>query len=238
LSARAYSVSVEGFSGPLDALLSLIERREIEITTISLAIVTDDFVSYVRAMDEVDSNELSRFVAVAARLLQIKALALFPRHRSDGEEEDSDSLAEDLIERLRAYQMFRRAAEALRDRESRGLRSYASLMPPVPGELPAPALQPGTTRDLVRAMQRVIARTRTTPIDDLPREAFTIGGQMDLLRRRLATTERFTLRALLRDSERSAWVATFLALLELMRLGIAHATQASQFDDIELSRAG
>ncbi len=238
MSARAYSVAVAGFSGPLDALLSLIERRELEITTISLAIVTDDFVSYIGSLDEIDPNELSHFVAVAARLLQIKALALFPSQRAEDEEEDAEALAADLIERLRAYQNFRRAAEALREREIRGLRSYASLIPPSPGELPVPALLPGSTRDLVRAMQRLIARTRTMPVDDLPREEFTIGGQMDMLRQCLASHERFTLGTILRGSERAAWVATFLALLELMRLGIAHVTQAGQFDDIELSRAG
>src|SRR5512146_619028 len=114
-----WAVHLPGFDGPLELLLHLIERNQLEITTISLVTVTDQFVAYLRRWDEPPLPRLAEFVAMAARLLLIKSRSLLPRQPKHSEDDDEDPLddAEVLAQRLREYQLAREIARALRARE-------------------------------------------------------------------------------------------------------------------------
>ncbi|MGH2502890.1 MAG: segregation and condensation protein A, partial [Ktedonobacterales bacterium] len=123
-----YTIHLPGFDGPLDLLLHLIEKNQMEITSISLVAVTDQFVAYLRTWDEPPLPRLAEFVAMAARLLLIKSRSLLPRQsRAEGADEDDDPLddAEALAQRLREYQLAREIARSLRARELAGLQTFS-----------------------------------------------------------------------------------------------------------------
>jgi segregation and condensation protein A len=219
------------FDGPLDLLLSLLERRELDITTVSLASVADSYLSHVRAMEELDSYGLAEFIAVAAKLLLIKSTVLLPSpERGPDAEEPEDPT--DLTARLREYQVIKQAAAALREREESGLRSYGRLAPLKPS--PArPHRASGTPNDLLRALQRLAEELAHRPKEEVvEREQFSIGEKIELLRARCAKGGRVSLIGLLANAGRGEAVATFLALLELLRLGEVDAVQEGLFGDV------
>ncbi|MBU6333647.1 MAG: segregation/condensation protein A [Chloroflexi bacterium] len=149
----AISVIVDGFSGPLDLLLRLIERAELDITTIALARVTDDYLAQVRALSAPDPAQLSAFMLLAARLLVIKSRALLPRQVVVRDDEPDDGAA--LVEQLRAWQVHKRAAIALRALDEHGGRMYRRSAAPPPPVLTGPV--GATAADLVRALERRVA---------------------------------------------------------------------------------
>src|SRR5689334_1292233 len=125
---RPYTVHLPGFDGPLDLLLHLIEKNQLEITTISLVTVTDQFISYLRTWDEPPLPRLAEFVAMAARLLLIKSRSLLPRQiLRDESDDETDPLedAENLRRHLLEYKAARDIARALKARELAGLQSFA-----------------------------------------------------------------------------------------------------------------
>lgn len=230
----AFTVHLDGFDGPLDLLLHLIEKRELDITTISLAQVADLYLGHVRAMQPVDPDSLAEFISVGAKLLLIKSSVLLPdRARTrDGEEVDDPT---DLTERLLIYRAIKDASSALREREERGLRSYGRLTPLEPPPR-LPASRPAD--DLLKALQRLaVELARRPPVVTVEREVFSIGEKIELLRHLCRTARSVSLKALLEGRGRGEIVATFLALLELLRLGEVNAEQSERFGDILVLRS-
>ena len=225
------ALSFDGFDGPLDLLLNLIERHELDITTISLARVADDYLAQVRSMPTPDAELLSAFIAVAAKLLLIKSAVLLPRPaRADEADELEDPT--DLTERLRAYESIRRAAGSLREREESGLRSYLRLAPLAP---PARSVRPGggMPDELLRALERIAASAVGEAEPEVVEpERFTIVAKIALLRSRCRGDERVSFKGLLAACGRAEIVATFLALLELLRIGEVEIRQDERYGDI------
>lgn len=231
----SFTLHLPEFDGPLDLLLQLIEREELDITMVSLAQVADHYLAHVRTLDAIDPHDLADFIAVAAKLLLIKSAVLLPRPERPPAEEAIDPT--DLTERLRAYQAFKQAARALQEREEAGLRSYGRLAPLAP---PPARLRPkgGVPADLMKALERLAAEIARRPQEDtVERERFTIGQKVELLRERCGAGGAVTLRALLEGCGRAEAVATFLALLELLRLGEVDATQDQRYGDIVIAAA-
>lgn len=229
-----YTVRLPVYEGPLDLLLELIERAELDITRIALAQVTDQYLAYLRRIVERDLEDLASFLVVAARLLQIKSEALLPRppEREPGEEDPGDALARQLL----LYRDFKRAAGELAERLAAGLQTYARLAPPPRAE---PHLDLGnlTVGHLQRAMQEVLAATRIEPglaeSVTAPRVNIRhkIGQIFDALRRQ----GRMVFGDLLRRSRsRLEVVVAFLAVLELIKQRQVTATQDGNFGEIEI----
>jgi segregation and condensation protein A len=232
--SAAYTLRLDTFDGPLDLLLSLIERRELDITAISLADVTEEYLAYVRSLPAADPELLSEFIAIGAKLLLIKSTALLPaREQRLAVDELEDPT--DLTERLRQYQAIKQAATSLREREESGLRSYLPLAPLGPPPR-SPRREGGTPMDLLRALEKIaLTAIREAPVETVHREQFTIGDQLALLRRRCAGGLRVGFAALLRGGTRGEIVATFLAVLELLRLGEVEIQQDERFGEIVLA---
>ena len=149
-----YTFSTASFEGPLDVLLRLIEREELDITTVALAQVTDQYLAHVRGLAAPDPSALSAFLVLAARLLLIKSRALLPRPaqpKANGETIDD---AEELVRQLKEYQRFKQAALLLRGIQEAGLRTYLrQAAPPIP-EFPPPDRLDVTLGDMLAAIQR------------------------------------------------------------------------------------
>lgn len=235
--AGGYTVQTPVYEGPLDLLLQLIERAELDITMLALAQVTDQYLEYLHRMD-VPADEMSAFLVVAARLLQIKSEALLPRPpaREAGEE----SAGEALVRQLKVYRRFKELANWLAEREERGWRTYlrVAVTVPVEGRLDLSGLTPA---DLLAALESLASvekkkqalGTVITPPPVTIREKIAQIVQI-LKHRGEASFHTF----LGERPSRLEIVVTFLALLELIKRYRVLARQESLFGEIHVVRLG
>ena len=231
-----YSVRLDAFEGPLDLLLRLIEKAELDITTISLALVTDQYLAYIRQLDEVHPDVLADFLVIAAKLILIKSRALLPRPPIvQSEEED---VGEDLVRRLEEYRRFKAAAQVLREREEKGLRSFVRVAPP---PIKRQGLTPGevSLQDLVEAMQRVLSATPAVPVSTVVAPVvISIADKIRAIEGAIGGGRRVHFSGLLmRANSRLEVIVTFLAMLELIKRGRITAIQEGVFDEIYLLEA-
>lgn len=228
-----YVIRLDVFEGPLDLLLYLIEREELEITAISIAQVTDQFLRYISEAESVPPALMADFVAMAARLLQIKSRALLPRPRQKDEETDEEDPGEALARQLRLYKQFREVASLLGEREKAHLRAYVRTAPPPTLERPP---KPGevTLEDLLAALKRVLEEKEETPdITVVTPYPVSIQDKIAELRDLLKTRRRIEFTHLLRRSRhRQEVIVSFLAVLELIKQGEIHIRQEHLFGPI------
>lgn len=234
--SQTYTVETEVYQGPLDLLLQLIERAELDITKLSLAKVTDQFLAYMRTLKELRAERVSEFLVVASRLMQIKSEALLPRAvvRQPDEEDPGEALVQQLI----LYKQFKNLAGLLAERQAADLRSFLRLAPPpkVEGRLD---LSDVTTMDLYAAAVRVFSledlRVPLATVVAPPK--ITIREKIRMLATALKTSPMVRFRELIgKAPERVHVVVAFLAVLELVRSFRIAAHQDSLFGDIELRR--
>ncbi|RLC70356.1 MAG: chromosome segregation protein ScpA, partial [Chloroflexi bacterium] len=157
ITTQPYQVRLPVFEGPLDLLLHLIEREELDITSVSLAQVTDQYLTYLSLMEKPPAEVLADFLVVAAKLLLIKSRALLPQPPGSLSTEEED-VGEDLARQLIEYRRFKRVAESLRRREEAGLRAYLRLAPPPRLARPLD-LEDVPLDDLVAAMRQALSVT-------------------------------------------------------------------------------
>ena len=117
-----YTVHTPVYEGPLDLLLDLIEHAELDVTTVSLAMVTDQYLVYIHSLEQAHPDEISAFLVIAAKLLQIKSEALLPR--PPVHELGEENIGEDLVRQLKLYKQFKEIGGWLMERQEQGLRTY------------------------------------------------------------------------------------------------------------------
>jgi len=232
--ASTYRVLTEIYEGPLDLLLQLIEHAELDITKLALAQVTDQYLEHLRLIQDLDASEVSAFLVIAAKLLQIKSEVLLPRPptREPGEEDPGEALALQLI----AYKRYRAIANHLGMRAAAGLHTYLRLAAPpkIEGILDLSGL---TLMDLAAAARAVFsqadARSALSTIVPIP--TVTIREKIRLIARSLRLKSRISFRKLLGEQRSRLDIAvTFLAMLELIKRHIITAHQEKLFGEIEL----
>ncbi len=234
---RPYTIDLPSFAGPLDLLLHLIERQELDITAISLVKVTEQYLEQIEQMKQNRMEELIDFLVVAARLVQIKSRALLPQTTIliEGEEEEEDP-AEALLRQLREYKRFKQAAAWLQDREEQGLRTYLRVAPPP--KLEGRLDMSGVTIDaLLAAVQGALSRVddREESVAIVQPRRITIEGQINRLRQRAQTGLAFGFTDLLSTKTSRVEISiTLLAVLELIKRREILASQTELFGPIEL----
>jgi segregation and condensation protein A len=231
-----YTVHTSVYEGPLDLLLDLIERAELDITSVSLAAVTNQYLSHINELPQLNADEISAFLVIAAKLLQIKSEALLPRPpaRAPGEEDVGRSL----VDQLKLYKRFKEIGMWMNARQQAGLRTYLRVAPP-PKVEPKLDLSNVTVEKLVTAAEEAFAKERNKqPLGMIiapPR--VTIREKIDLIARVMKEMERSTFRALLDPgASRLEVVVTFLAMLELVKRYRIQAHQEGLFGDIQIDR--
>ena len=237
LQSSTYTISIPVFEGPLDLLLKLIEQAELDITRIALVEVTGPFLAYVRQIQAEKAEEVSNFLVIAARLMQIKSEALLPRppDREPGEEDPSTELINQLI----LYKKFKEIAKLLAERDSLGLRTYLRLAPPPKIESKLEDDQ-FSLQDLVKAAQTALKmlEERESVNTVIRKPKVTIREMITHIRSKLNTEGSATFSSLLGDDyTRVEVVVTFLALLELVRRFRIKAVQDDTFKDIRIERS-
>jgi segregation and condensation protein A len=234
MPASRYTVQLPIFAGPLDLLLQLIEREELDITKVALAQVTDQFLGYLKILESLNLGDIADFLVIAARLILIKSEALLPRpvERAPDEPDPADELARQLL----AYKRYKEIAGTLHDREKAGRRTYLRLAPPpkVEARLDPRGLTPLA---LIEALRRALALAPDKPAlgTVVTPPTVTIRDQIRLIARTLRASPRISFQKLLVDATtRMEILVTFLAVLELIKRRKIEARQEQLFGEIEL----
>jgi segregation and condensation protein A len=233
-----YTVTLPVFEGPLDLLLRLIEREELDVTTVALAQVADQYLAHVRAIEAPDPAALSAFLVIAARLLLIKSRALLPRPAAAPDEALAD--AEDLVRQLQQYQRFKQAAALLRAWDERGLRTYTRAGPPALPPLPAPDRLDVTLAEMIAAVQKrmQLLMPLDPPAVPLPApKIVTVAEMAGRIRDRLRARAWVSFEDLLSaTTTRVEVVVALWSVLELLKRRAVVVEQAELFGPIMLGR--
>ncbi len=232
-----YTIDLPLFSGPLDLLLHLIERQELDITAISLTQVTAQYLAQIEQLKQNRLENLIDFLVVGARLTGIKSRALLPETLTfAGDEEEEEDPAEALIRQLKQYKRFKEAATWLHGREEQGWRTYLRVAPPPKVEKQLD-LSGVTVQTLYTAVLDLLIRLsdQEESVSLVKPRRITIEQQLGRLRYRLKQQRPFLFHDLLSSQrDRTELSVTLLALLELIKRQEAIAHQPVMFGPIEI----
>ena len=235
-----YQVRIENFEGPLDLLLHLIKKNEINIYDIPIAMIAQQYLSYIEAMKDLNLTVAGEFLVMAATLLQIKSKMLLPVEESAEDEEDGPDPREELVRRLLEYKTFKEAARQL-DTQERMWREIYSR-PVVARETSAESSDDAMLDniglfDLVDALQTILDRNPGKKLLEIIPDNLTVRDRMNAILEALEGQESIGFEALFEAScHRVVIIVTFLALLELIRLRTVRVYQAESFGPILVSR--
>ena len=234
-----FAVSVGAvYEGPLDLLLDLIRKQDIDIYDIPIGRITGQYLAYVEKLREMDVNVAAEFIYMAAVLIHIKSKMLLPRDPAAASEAEDDPRAE-LVNRLIEHEKFKSAAQMLMQKQQLedAVRSNPSLREFIDDEGAEPEIAADVI-DLVKTFQQVLERIRSKPILQVDEETVTVSQMIVYLRRRLSLEDRpLRLKQILRNVQsRTALVCMFLALLELVRLQAIQLRQDHLFGEILLRK--
>lgn len=223
------------FQGPLDLLLTLIQRQDLDITTVSLVTVADQYLEAIHADESLDAPALAEFVSIGAKLLQLKSRALLPERTEEGEEPEEEDPGEDLVALLLEYRRYREAADQLGERAAAGLRTYPRGAPP-PEPPPGNALDGVTLEALYTVMIEVLERLPEEPAGTVERNDVSLADRIEMLEERLrGRGHSFSFRRVIAScTTRVEVVVTFIALLELLKRGQCEVEQSKAWGDIRV----
>jgi segregation and condensation protein A len=234
-----FSVTVgDVYEGPLDLLLHLIRKQDIDIYDIPIGRITAQYLAYVEKLRELDVNVAAEFIYMAAVLIHIKSKMLLPRDPAAASDAQDDPRAE-LVNRLIEHEKFKAAAQMLMQKQQieDAILSNPALKEFRDAEGTEPELAADVI-DLVKTFQQILDRARNRPMIQVDEETVTVGQMIEYLRRRLSLEDRpIRLKQMLRNVEsRQALVCMFLALLEMVRLQAIQLRQDRLFGEILLRK--
>jgi len=239
-SASPYSITVgHVYDGPLDLLLDLIRKQDIDIYDIPIGRITAQFLAYVENLKQTEVDAAADFIYMASLLIHIKSRMLLPRTTAEGVEGEHEDPRRELVERLLEHERFKNAAQMLLQKQQIEAATWTN---PAIRQFRLEAGEEqeiaADTVDLVRVFREILDRARQRPVLDVDEEAVTVAQMLDYVRRRLIMEERpVSLSSLLRNtrSER-ALVCMFLALLEMVRLQAILLRQDRNFGEVYIKK--
>lgn len=237
-------VKLEVFEGPLDLLLHLIDKNKVDIYDIPIVEITNQYMEYIEAMEQQDLNVMSEFLLMAATLLDIKCRMLLPAEvNEDGEEEDPRA---ELVEQLLQYKMYKYMSYELKDRQMDGERLMfkTQTLPDEVKEYEVPVdldvLLDGLTLAKLNSIFKDVMKRQSDKIDPvhstfgkIEKEEVTVEDKLEYLNQYITSHKKFSFRDLLKKQKsKTQLVVTFLAILEMMKMGTIWVEQENTFDDI------
>ena len=231
-------IRLQAFEGPLDLLVHLIKKNQINVYDIPIALVTEQYLEYLDLMQELNLDLASEFLVMAATLIHIKSRMLLPRPDPGLDDQEADEDPRDaLVRRLLEHEKFKAAAELLHERETLRSAQWArpdSRVEAIAGDDYEPELEVDLF-SLLTAFRQVLQRARERPPLLLPPEQVSIETRIEQLLERLSETEACGFEDLFEDaSDRSGMIVTFLALLEMIRLKLIRVFQSGQLGPIRV----
>ena len=234
-----FSITVgQIYDGPLDLLLDLVRKQDIDIYDIPIAKITRQYLTYTEHIKTIDVDVAAEFIYMASLLIHIKSKMLLPRD-PDALAGSEDDPRMELVNRLLEHERFKTAAQMLLQKQQ--IEDAVLSNPAMKDFRDAEGAEPELAADvidLVKTFREILDRARSKPTFDVSDESVTVGQMIDYMRRRLALEERpVRLKALLKPlGSRNALVCAFLALLELIRLQAVLARQDTVFGDVVIKK--
>jgi segregation and condensation protein A len=229
---------LEQYEGPLDLLLDLIRKQQINIKDIPIATITAQYLEYLDKAREMDLDLGAEFVYMAATLIHIKSRMLLPRDPALATEESTEDPRQELVERLLEHERFKNAAEMLQ--QKRMIEENVWSNPQVKAfvsddEDPGLAI---TLFDLVKAFGELLDRAKNRPVYQVENEDVSVGQMIRYLKEQFSEPQQpvFILRIIGRQRTRRAMITMFLAVLEMVRMQAVVVTQKDLFGEIALVR--
>lgn len=236
-AANPYSIKVPIFEGPLDLLLHLIKENKIDIYDIPIAVITKQYLEYIVVMKELNLEIASEFLVMAATLIYIKSRMLLPPDETIETEEQEDPRA-GLVQRLLEYQAYKEASGTLREREE----VWGNIFSRPPMDKDEIEVEPElylfdvNIFDLMGALKKIMSRVPPEAIK-ITRETLTVKDRIAMILDKMESEHTMRFDALFEeDTTRVQIIVTFLALLEILRLGIVRAYQDKEFGTIWIMR--
>jgi len=228
-------ITLPVFRGPLDLLLHLIERDDLDVTAVSLVAVTDQYLGAIRTGEGFDPGALAEFVAIGAKLIFLKSRALLPLPPKQAEDAaEEDDVGQELVELLLEYRRYTAITDLLEERQDMGVRVFPRLAPP-PQAPEGDGLTGVTVDALFKIMQQVLKRKPEQPKAVIARDTLTLSGRIAEFRTRLLQRGKFSFRAAIMECRtRLDIVISFMAVLELLKSGECDARQSDHWGDIEV----
>ena len=229
------------FEGPLDLLLYLIRKNEVDIYDIPIGEITRQYLAVLNGMERLRLDVAGDFLVMAATLMQIKSRMLLPvdQRPEHGDEEESTDPRWELVQQLLEYQRFKQAAVDMQQLIAAAQDMLPRLTTPSAGELPPRPLRPASKLELWTAFNTVLRRlAERIVVGSIEAETITVADRMELILERIRREPQFTFTSLFPQGPLTIQLlaATFLALLELTRLGELELRQDDAFEEIEITR--
>ncbi len=235
----SYQVRLEIFEGPMDLLLHLIKKHELDIYDIPISLITQQYLEYLTLMQNLDMEIAGEFLVMASTLTHIKSRMLLPPPENPEDDDEGTDPRAELIRRLLEYKRFKDAAQSLEEKEMQWSQVYTRTADAAP-ELPAddePLLFDFHLFDLMAALKDVLSRVPEGSFD-ITAETVSITEKINHILGRLESVDSLLFADLFEGStSRAQVIATFLALLELMKSKVVKAVQVEQFGAIRLLKA-
>jgi segregation and condensation protein A len=234
----SYEIKLDIFEGPLDLLLYLIRKNEIDVYNIPIALITEQYLEYLDVMRSLNLDLAGEYLVLAATLIHIKSRMLLPPVESDEEGEEGEDPRTELVQQLLEYQAFKEAAlqldkRPLLDRDVFA-RGASGEEPPSPEEEDVALIEVGVF-ELVEAFRRIVAGLDQSQYLAIDTEKMSLADRINEIMERLSVEKQLTFLELLGENvSRKRVVYTFLAILELMKLRIVRAYQSGPFGAIRL----
>jgi segregation and condensation protein A len=232
-----YNIKLPAFEGPLDLLLHLIKDNRVDIYDIPIALITHQYLRYIEMMKELNLEIVGEFLVMAATLIHIKSKMLLPVTEEESTEEQEDPRLE-LVQRLLEYQAFKDASLSLREKEEEWMgifhREPAKIEDTEAEETGELYLFDLNLFDLLGAFSKILEKALPEVVQ-ITRETLTVKDKISLIMEMLEDRETIRFEELFRDDKtRAQLIVTFVALLELVRLGLVRAYQEKDFGNIWL----
>jgi segregation and condensation protein A len=230
-----YKVSLEVFEGPLDLLLYLIKKDEVDIYDIPIGRITDQYMEYLNLMKVLDLNIAGDFIVMSATLMLIKSRMLLPvDERKDQEDEEEEDPRWDLVRQLVEYKKFKDAADHLEDLEVHMENVFGRESEHVElGAAPEIDMRDASIFDLIASLNEALGRVQEEDLQEIFAEEYTVGQKVTYIVENLKIAKRITITDLFGGmTSRQEIVCTFLAVLELIKLNRIAAVQDDHFSSI------
>lgn len=239
-SSGAYNVRVESFEGPLDLLLHLIKKNEVDIYNIPVAAITRQYLEYLDLLKELNLDIAGDFLVMASTLIQIKSRMLLPSVADEETVDEEEDPRAELVKRLLEYRKYKEAAQLLGEREFLGRDVFARKFPAPELVAMQPAEEPPQVEmfELIEALQRLLAKVPVETFHEVGVENISISDRITEILSSMEGKETVTFEELFGDVlTREYIIATFLAILELCRLKLVKLVQVERCGAIWVTRA-
>ncbi len=233
----SYKVKLDIFEGPLDLLLYLIKKSEFDIFDIPIAVITEQYLEYIKLMKELNLDVAGEFLVMAATLMQIKSKMLLPSGGEGEDEEEQEDPRAELVRRLLEYQQYKEAASQLQEGELLERDVFARKFTPeeLREQIVTETMIEASTYDLVEAFRRILKEVPEDLVQEITLDKLSVAEKIHQLLDMLTAAKSLTFQSLFTPvSSKSEIIITFLAILELMRLRLIRAYQGKSFGTIRI----